>query len=193
MATVFTAVIWFALPVGLFSYLAMGWLMKEGKLPASMDRKALKEHMKTMKKEGEIKKLNPIFKKWMDFGGGFYGAAAVYTYMIVETGEVLGFIFKMLNPDNWTFDIGLDLLIRLIIETFSNLLLALLWFTYWPSDNSPFAILIYFLAAYVAFQVGAHLASTHLSANTGHMRVWPWWRSLWSSDPSNEPEGQPDP
>ena len=164
----------FVLPIGLMAYLLIGYFLAVGYLDRFEDRKGLKAGLKDVKASlKKVKKKNPLVAKWIDFGGGFYGLAGFYTYAVIEFGEVVGFIFKMMDPANWTFAITIDLIIGLIVNAVINLITAFLWFTYWPPSFDLWDLLTWIGFAYFAYVAGGHLARDHDRDGKG---LAPWWR-----------------
>lgn len=165
------------LPVGVFAYLLVGLLLDGGKLEPFGSRKELDARLKAYRKEGKKQKRkegNVALQKWLKFGGGFYGTAAFYTYVYIEVAEIFAFVVKILNPANWSFNIGFDLLVNFIINSIRNFIDALIWFTYWSLGQNRYIVLA-ILAAYLGYLVGAKLANTHMAQGIGHVQLWRWW------------------
>lgn len=166
------------IPVAITAYLLLGWMLYSGKIEPFGDRKDLDLKLKTLKKtrkEKKEKETNFALKKWMTFGGGFYGTAAFYTYFIIELKEVFGFIIKMLDPANWHFSITTELIVNFIINSVMNFVSAILWFQYWDGDGTSNAhIWVNFITAYLGYMAGTKLANIHLSENVGHPQLWRW-------------------
>ncbi|MBL4836550.1 MAG: hypothetical protein JKY34_03145 [Kordiimonadaceae bacterium] len=92
--------------------------------------------------------------KVMSFGGGFYGTMALLTYVLIELGEILSFLGKLLQPSTWINNIGLDLLINFIINSIKNLIAAFLWFSTLPDFIYMQNGFIWLGAAYVGYLAG---------------------------------------
>ena len=95
-----------------------------------------------------------VYDKWMWFGSGFYGLAGLWTFAVIETLQFLSFV---LNPGAWaTFmnDGPIAFLIRFAFNQLENILQALIWFTYWPSDS----MLLWVLVAFLGYRLGMHWA-----------------------------------
>ncbi|WP_262692208.1 hypothetical protein [Kordiimonas aestuarii] len=175
MASIFQVFI----PVAITAYLLIGWMLYSGKLEPFGDRKDLDAKLKALKKtrkEKKEKETNFALKKWMTFGGGFYGTAAFYTYIAIELKEVFTFIGKVLDPANWHFSITLELFINFFINSIMNFVSALLWFQYWDSGDRN-DIWINFITAYLGYMVGTKLANIHLAEDVGHPQLWRWLKS----------------
>lgn len=186
MASFFGAFITVGFPVAVTTYLLIGWLIHSGRIARVSDHKELDAHIKDLKKAKKEKKKNKdkskddveeeadfAFKKWLGFGAGFFGTAALYTYAHIEVGEILSFLFKMMNPNNWTFDITIDLIIGFIINSIKNLISAFTWFLYW-GDDGGLRIAFNFLFAYLGYAYGVRMANDHADEDFGHPRLWRW-------------------
>lgn len=121
-----------------------------------------KSGKKADRKEREISEplpaLNPVHKKWVSFGGGFYGVVALLTYAVIELAEVrefvanLGGFFKILS------NISINLLIDFLIDSFMNFIMAIAWPWYWITEFRPNDVWIWFLVAYAGYWGGTRLA-----------------------------------
>lgn len=162
-----------ALPVALFSYLVIGYILAHGFIESFDDAKALKESLKQAKaNHKKASKKNYLLKKWFQFGGGFYGLVAVYTYAWIEFWEMIGLIVKFSDPDNWTFNITINLLVGFVINAIKNLVYAAIWFSYWPETANPFEVLVWVAAAYIAYRGAVIFARDHYKTGRGHMSLW---------------------
>ena len=191
-STLFVSFFQVFLPVTLTAYLIIGWMLHAGKLEPFGDRKDLDAKLKNFKKtrkETKEKETNFALKKWMTFGGGFYGTAAFYTYFVIELKEVLAFIAKVFDPANWHFSITLDLIINFFINSLMNFVSAIMWFQYWGSDG-PNVIWVNFIMAYVGYMLGSKLANTHLAEDVGHPQLWRWWTARREARRRVKAEGQ---
>ncbi|WP_417450357.1 hypothetical protein [Kordiimonas sp.] len=175
-STIISSVLQVLIPVAVTAYLLIGWMLYCGKLEPFGNRKDLDEKLKTLKKtrkEKKEKEINFALKKWMTFGGGFFGTAAFYTYIVIELKEVFSIMGKVLDPSNWHFSITFQLLIDFIINSIMNFVSAIMWFQYWDSDNSNY-IWINFITAYLGYMAGSKLANIHLAEGVGHPQLWRW-------------------
>lgn len=198
ISTTFEALFQIGLPVFLLGFYFVCWSAKKGYLSLHKSSQSHDKHLAVMKRKIERDKSekSSFVSRWMMFGGGFYGAAALYTYSIVELGEILSFVFKMLNPANWSFDIGIDLLISFAVNSLENLLLALLWFDYWGDTGFGVLSLVWIGMAYVAFWAGTWCANDfHRHENNMKTELqWPtelvsFLRSIkWSTKPADRGE-----
>jgi len=165
----------FGLPVALLTYAVMGYCLYAGALPDFEDRASRKLAMRRLRKGPKMQGggANILLRRWVGFGGGFYGTVAVFTYIVMEAQDIWTFFVFILDPVNWTFQITIDLVIRLIINTIMNFLNAALWFTIWLRDKSPYEILIWLGVVYGSFVIASRLARRHFRSGRGHMTLWP--------------------
>ena len=120
--------------------------------------KALQAELKQLgKNKKERKKAgDPLHNKWMKFGGGFYGVVAMLTLIVVEWSDIKQF---GLNGFQEVMDnIGIGLLIDLLVQSFTNFIVAISWPVYWMDEIESAQIWLWFLAAYAGYTGGAHLA-----------------------------------
>ena len=91
----FEAILKAALLVGVFSFGLIYWGLHAGQIKrperVADFHKELKRMSKERKKDKDKFKYNPVHKKWFVFGGGFYGAVALMTYVLVEWYEFVDF------------------------------------------------------------------------------------------------------
>lgn len=196
MASFLGAFITVGFPVAVTTYFLIGWLLHSGRIARVASHKELDAHIRDIKKARKENKKNKqkeqeeepdfAFKKWLGFGAGFFGSAALYTYAYIEVGEVISFVFKMLNPANWTFTITIDLIINFVINSIMNLVSAFTWFLYWGGDNDGGARIAFnFLFAYLGYALGVRLANQHADEDFGHPRLWRWLRGQRGQLPAN--------
>ncbi|PCI79134.1 MAG: hypothetical protein COB20_05465 [SAR86 cluster bacterium] len=156
--TILEATIKLGIPMVVLSWIIFTWLYGGGDLDRKADRKSIKSQVKEMKKSFKKKKdggaANYMVEKWMWFGSGFYGLAGLWTFVVVEIADVLRLIF---NPSLIldSFDDGLvSAVISLVVNQFSNLITAFVWFGYWPDDG----FIIWILVAYAGYWIGVEMA-----------------------------------
>ena len=172
----FEALFLFTIPVSFLTYMLLGLMMKRGHLGAFVGQSDLGKQLKASRKEHKkALKKNLFLGKWVQFGGGFYGLAAFYTYVWIEIGEAIQLIIKFSDPANWTFDITISLLIGFIINAVTNLITAFLWIFYWPPSRSFVDIAIWVALAYLGYIAGSYYAQRHYVDDCGHMDYWRWW------------------
>ncbi|OFE13481.1 hypothetical protein PHACT_10305 [Pseudohongiella acticola] len=153
------AAIQLGLPMAVMSWLMFNWLYGAGQLPRDAGHKAIREHLAKLKKQHKKSKSrsgNYLYKQWLFFGGGFYGLAVLWTLLVIEVSELIGFIIS--------FDLTallengiIALMVSVVVAQFGNILAAMLWFSYWPSEQGS-TVVIWFLMAYGGYLLGIHFA-----------------------------------
>ena len=97
-----------------------------------------------------------VESKWVMLGGGFYGAAALWTLIVMEIDQGFG----LLSDLPWLIEELqrgiINLAITFFIEQLMTFIDAALWFLYWPSQSSFIAV--WFVVAYFSYQIGARYA-----------------------------------
>ncbi len=162
------ATIQLGIPMVGLSWLIFFWLYRDGKLDRQADRKDIAANIKQMKTsfdKKERKKKNYVYDKWMWFGSGFYGLAALWTFIIVEISQFFSFIFDF-PGFQFLFGNGLiSFLVEFALGQLGNIINAFVWFTYWSEDSS---ILVNFVVAYLGYWCGVELAKRSMEVPVGH-------------------------
>ena len=96
----------------------------------------------------------------MYFGRGFYGLAALWTLVVIEVSELIGFVFNFSGLDALFGDGLIAFLFNLAMNQLSNLINAFVWFSYW--DGS---MLIWVLVAYAGYLAGIEAARRNLQVS----------------------------
>lgn len=140
-------------------WLMFNWLYGAGQLSRDAGHKAIRERLDELKKLHKTHKSkhgNYLYKQWLFFGGGFYGLAVIWTLLVIEIGELIGFVAN--------FDLAallangiIALFVNLIVSQFGNIVTALVWFGYWPGGGGA-SIVIWVGIAYAGYLLGIHLA-----------------------------------
>ena len=164
ISEVFTAIFQLGLPVLLFSWWIMCRLYAAGQLSRDQPNKDTKSRLKALKKDWkkDDTAAGYVEKRWMKFGGGFYGLTALLTFVWIETADAVNFIvyFPGLAA---LFENGIiDLLIETLVSQIKNFVTAVVWVTYWPTRDGYIAVWI--LAPYAGYFAGLKLASRNLQA-----------------------------
>lgn len=160
--------------MALLSWLLFMRFFSRGQLDRASDRKEIERKVKEFKtsynkikkarskegKEGDTLAMRSstdhVFDKWMYFGSGFYGLAALWTLVVIEFFSLLDLAINLLTLS--MFDDGIiAFLIGVATEQLGNLISAFLWFNYW--DDS---LLVSFLIAYVGYWSGVEAARRNL-------------------------------
>ena len=159
------------LPMFILSFLLVFWAIKHEYISVKGGETDLKQFKKIVKQNKAKHKVNPIHKKWLFFGGGFYGLMAFITYVHVEALEIASFIAKFTTFTHFIEQITLMAVINLIIDSFLNLIPAFTWFLYWPKQIDMLNGFYWLIAAYIGYQAGTKFAQWWVQRN-GLTFVW---------------------
>ena len=161
IAQTFIAVFALGLPVALLSYLLLHWSYGSGRKSRGTVGKA-DQAAPTETKQAANKKQTPganlAFKKWARFGGGFYGAAALWTLLVAELADLFSLII------NWPGIGGIfaggpaSFLIGFIRNQIGNFVTAMTWFNYWSDVADDVNIGLLFLLAMGGYSIGRRAA-----------------------------------
>ncbi len=155
------AILKLGLPLLLLSWLIFTKLYESGVISRGESGKhaeqQLKAFNKTARKKTKGVKRTPmdhVMRQWSSFGGGFYGLAALWTFLVIELKDAIGFIFYFPGL-NVLFENGLiSFLVSILINQITNAISALVWFNYWPAES----IFVWVIAAYLGYWLGMELA-----------------------------------
>lgn len=148
------------IPVLVMSWLLFSWLYREGKLEIKAGRKATAGNIKEMKKEAKDKNTqgrNYIYDKWMWFGSGFYGLAALWTLFVMEMTDIFHFIFNLTSFSSLLTGGLISILLKALMNQIANIVSAFVWFQYWSSGTQASPI-VWFGVAYLGYLAGIELA-----------------------------------
>lgn len=106
--------------------------------------------------------LGLVHSKWVSFGGGFYGLAALITFIAIEAGEIISFLASATGFQYFIDAISFSMLVAVFMESIRNMITALVWFTYWPDQINIGNGWIWLIMAYAGYRTGA-LLSNHLA------------------------------
>ena len=156
IADIIKALIFAGIPVALFSYYLVSLTRKNTSL-TSNNATELKKELKQLSLE-ENKDDNLLIrllqKKFMKFGGGFYGIITLMTYLHIEFNQTIDFLKNFTGFQDFIDKIGLKMMINFIIEAVMNLVSAFLWPIYWvkylPIDSLSIWLVVAFLAHWFA-------------------------------------------
>ena len=143
------------LPLAGLSWFLFARLYLSGDIHRDADRKTIKTRVKSLRstfKKQRKRQGDFVYDKWMWFGSGFYGLAALWTFVIIELSDLIGFVFN--NP-GWAalFADGLlSLAIEVLSNQLANVLSAFLWFGWWETDSVLFLVLIAWLGYWVGVE-----------------------------------------
>ena len=157
-----------AFPVAAISFAMVWWAFHKGLLQEKEKFHALKKEIKAMSKSAKKSKskdgpdLHRVHRKWLKFGGGFYGIVAMYTYMLVEWNEIVSFISGFGGFGAFIRNLGIDVIIRMFIEGLKNFITAVSWPIYWMGEFDSDYIWLWLVISYAGYRLGMKLAQ-HLS------------------------------
>lgn len=170
-------------PIAITSFVLVWWALRQNYLggAGSMGeyeqwQKARKQHLKAenkrhkeAKRNGpaeqtdtipgfetrpQKRKFDPLHSKWMKFGGGFYGVVALFTYALIELGEVQDLLLNFGD----LFRGGLiGIVVNFFIESLKNFILAISWPAYWLSRIYSHQWL-WIVSAYAGYWLGTRAA-----------------------------------
>ena len=127
------AIVIAGIPIALFSYYLIILTRKKTQLK-STNATQLKKELKTVeldKNPDENFMHSMLQKKFLKFGGGFYGILTLITYLHIEIYQLIQFVSNFSGFEKM-FESGIvSLIISFIIEAFMNLITAFMWPVYW--------------------------------------------------------------
>lgn len=151
-----------ALPVTLLSWCLFDRLYAAGRLERGLDRKAFRSQLKRIRVESKKDRSDFLNTRWMRFGGGFYGVAALWTFICMELTELAAFLqtfesFAILFEDGiWA------VVVRFLVNQLVNFVLAFVWFTWWPGVAGTASIFLWLVVAYAGYLTGLSLAQRNI-------------------------------
>lgn len=157
------AILKLGLPMAVFSWLLFHWLFSDGNLGRDVKHKALKSQLKEQKKQLKTsgnKKVRFVYDRWAWFGGGFYGLAGLWTFLVIEFNDLVNF----LSTGNYLAGLEtgiLNVVISFLINQLTNSIQALLWFSYWPGPGQ--SMLIWIAVGYLGYWAGVEMARRQMT------------------------------
>lgn len=153
------AVVELGLPVAGLSWLLFYRLYSRGELDRDADHKTIRTSLRQIRKATKASPDhggNLLHAKWMKFGGGFYGVAALWTLIVLEGGGLLNLILHPSSIEGM-FKGGLvDFAVNWLVNQFTTIVQAFTWFSYWPRESGGFFGWI--AVAYAGYLLGLNLA-----------------------------------
>jgi hypothetical protein len=153
------ATIKLGIPMSVLGWLMFNWLYGAGQLSREDGHKAIREHLTALRKQHKTNKSkngNYLYKQWLFFGGGFYGLAVLWTLLVIEVGELIGFIINF-DLAALLADGVIALFVNLVLSQLGNVVTAVLWFGYWPAGGGQ-SVVIWVGIAYAGYLLGIHQA-----------------------------------
>lgn len=159
-----------ALPISAIAFIMMFYTLKNGYVDLNGNVDDLKKRKKQAEKDKVDFNVNPIHRKWLFFGGGYYGLMALATYAHVEFIEVYEFFSAFSTFAAFIDQVTLGALIRLVIESFLNLFPAFTWFLYWPKIITMNNGWYWLGASYAGYHLGIYLANCFVARQSNTER-----------------------
>jgi len=176
-------------PVCIFTLALVWWALQRGLLKESTDSGALRRELKAMsgsnrkdrkdrkgKKDKKDKKrtdseerekLHPLQKKWARFGGGFYGVVAFFTYIVIETREVMNTIMHLGGVFDFIRHLSIDVIVQMFVQAILNFVAAMVWPVYWMQRIETQQVWVWFVMAYAGYWAGVKLAQVLVQRRSG--------------------------
>jgi hypothetical protein len=153
------ALLYAGLPIALVSYFLVIIARKETQTNTKNAKQLKQELQQTEFTEQGFWKAF-LYKKWMKFGGGFYGVVTFLTYLHIELFEVIDFIQSFFGTDSILSKIGLMLFVEFFVDSIINFVYAFLWPFYWskylPIGSFWVWLGVAILAHIIATQIAMH-------------------------------------
>lgn len=176
MSYLLRAIFELGLPVAGLSWLLFYRLYHRGELARDADRGSIRSRLKQMKKSANKADTAPdpvLQKKWMKFGGGFYGMAALWTLIVVEVSGGVSVIAHPSSIESMVEGGVIHIIIDWLLGQASTFVQAMTWFNWWPGPGE--STIVWFLVPMAGYVAGLELARHETAAGT---RLTDWnWRS----------------
>lgn len=155
-----TAIFKLGLPMTIASWLAFRWIYGTGEVDRDTNHKELKssvnkKNIRSFAEKTKDKRAQFILEKWAAFGSGFYGLTGLWTFIVIEAGELYNFIASG-GPAGFLDEGLISLIIDILINQIGNFFTALLWFTYWPGEDD--SMLLWIIVAFIGYRLGIEVA-----------------------------------
>ena len=175
------AVVELGVPVAVLSWYLFHRLYGRGEIARDASSKDIGATLKAIRKSDKAAKRvsdSLLHAKWMKFGGGFYGVAAVWTLIFIEASGVVGFVAHPSKLQEIVHKGAGDFVGSLISGQITTLVSAATWFLWWPArGHGPLAWIV---VAYTAYLGGLNLAryETRFGGRLVELDSRARWRSL---------------
>lgn len=155
------------LPVAALSWLLFYRLYSRGELARDADHKTIHSNLKQIRQAHKKSKGTGggvlhasvdsiLHAKWMKFGGGFYGVAALWTLIVMETGGIVSAIAHPSVLEDMFHDGLIGFIVNLLVNQFTTFIQALVWFSWWGGREH--GVLGWVAVAYVGYIAGLNVA-----------------------------------
>lgn len=148
------------MPVFFLTWYLFRRLYQRGDLKVGTDYKTIKSDLKSIKKQGK-KSSDMLHKRWMKFGGGFYGLTAVVTLILVEVADIWNFLFDFPGFAALFEDGLIGFVVGLLVNQLQNFITALLWFAHWGEGRN---MLVWVLVPYGCYLLALRTAEQPVQA-----------------------------
>ena len=148
------------IPIALFSYYLIVLTSSKEELKAS-NSKELKIELKTktfVKDEEDNIFKQMLRKKFLKFGGGFYGVLTFITYIHIEIYQLLDFMKSFSGFKNFIDDLGWKMIFNFFLEAIMNMISAFLWPFYWVKIMPIGSFWIWIIIAIIAHSAATRYA-----------------------------------
>ena len=174
---VFWALFMVGVPIAVFTLAIVWWALERGHFKELSGSKALEQEIKAYsknqkkdkkdKKKKTPEKQHPLLGKWTKFGGGFYGIVGFFTYIVIETREIITMVVDFGGFIDFLKELDFGLIIEIFINAIINFVSAIAWPWYWLNRIETDQTWVWFVIAYLGYRVGlraAQLLNQHRSA-----------------------------
>jgi len=154
------AIVYAGLPVAVISYYLIRFTSKKTVIKAT-NAKELKKELKNVeyKKDPESHIVQQMLhKKYLRFGGGFYGVLSFITYFHIETYQIIDFVRNFKNFQHFIDSVGFSMVVNFFIEAIMNLISAFIWPLYWYKYMPIGSFWVWLIVAIVAHSMATKLA-----------------------------------
>lgn len=144
------------IPIGLITFGMFLWAYKTGSLsPEDNEIEQTSKEIASGKLESD-KPKNLVLDKWVEFGGGYYGLMALLTFLHVEVIDIWGLVLELpaMNGLNDVISLGINFLIQVIIESITNFITAIMWWSYWLNLLPIDIGYVWLIVSYVGYLSG---------------------------------------
>ena len=177
------------LPVAALSWLLFYRLYSHGELARDADSKAIKTSLKEIRKatkESQQPADSMLHTKWMKFGGGFYGTAALWTLIVNEASGAVGIVAHPSSVETMFRSGPATLIADWVSNQVSTFVQAAVWFAWWPAKGE--STIVWFVAAYAGYIAGLNIAryETGFGGRIVGLDSRARWRSLLAARMSPE-------
>lgn len=158
---IFIVVFGLGLPVAVLSYLLLHWSYESGRISRDSDHRAHRAALKEMKKAArkkELPRVNFVHQKWLRFGGGFYGAAGLWTLLVAELADLFSLIIDWPGIGELFAGGPISFLVGFITNQIGNFISAMIWFDFWSDAAGDAGIGLVFVVAIGGYSLGRRAA-----------------------------------